>query len=163
MEKVFIVKGLISPEEYLKNLIDCIDENGELNIAREIDDVAFSTAESEETATHTEKVKLDAKLADYDLLYAFYCAALGDLKTFIEKYKPECKDHYYCKRMVTFAKRIDKLIELKAPEMILKNEKCLFADSILLYKTHAVGELIENGARYEKEKFTRRIVSNNPF
>lgn len=144
MKKVFIVKGLISPEEYLKNVLDCIDKNGELNIAREIDDVAFSTAESEETATHTENVKLDGALADYDSLYGFYCAALGDLKTFIEKYTPECAIDYYCKRMVTFAKRIDKLVESKAPEMILQNEKCLFADSILLYKTHAVGELIEN-------------------
>lgn len=143
MKNVFTVKGLITPEEYLKNLLDCIDEKGELHIAREIDEVTFCTAEMEEDATHIEKVKLDVALADCDSIYDFYCTALSDLKAFIEKYTPKYKIDYYCERMVTFAKRIDKLIELKAPEMILQNEKCLFAESILLYKTHAVGELTD--------------------
>lgn len=143
MKNVFTVKGLIAPEEYLKNLLDCIDEKDELCIAREIDEVSFCTAEIKENATHIEKVKLDVALADYDSIYGFYCVALGDLKAFIEKYTPECKGKYYCNRMLTFAKRIDKLIELKAPEMILQNEKCLFAESILLYKTRAVGELTD--------------------
>lgn len=143
MKIVVMEKGKTEPKEYLKTMLDCIDENGELHIAREIDEISFCTAEFEEDATHTEKVKLDVALVDYDSIYGFYCAALGDLKAFIEKYTPECKGKYYCNRMVTFAKRIDKLIELKAPEMILQDEKCLFADSILLHKTHAVGELIE--------------------
>lgn len=143
MKIVVMEKGKTEPKEYLKTMLDCIDENGELCIAREIDEVTFCTAESEEDASYVEKVQLDVSLADCDSIYGFYCAALGDLKAFIEKYTPECKDNYYGTRMVTFAKRIDKLIELKAPEMILQNEKCLFAESILLYKTHAVGELIE--------------------
>lgn len=36
MKNVFTVKGLITPEEYLKNLLDCIGENGELCIAPEM-------------------------------------------------------------------------------------------------------------------------------
>lgn len=36
MKKVFTVKGVITSEEYLKNMLDCIDENGELTIAREV-------------------------------------------------------------------------------------------------------------------------------
>ena len=34
MKKVFMVKGVTTPEEYLKNMLECIDENGELYIAR---------------------------------------------------------------------------------------------------------------------------------
>ena len=133
----------VTPSEYLKHMIDCIDENGELNIAREIDDVTFCTAESEETATHTEKVKLDKSLVDYNSIYAFYSAALDDIKAFIQKYLPESENNYYCNRMVTFARRIDKLAELDAPKAIRENEKYMFIDSVLLYKTHATGELIE--------------------
>ena len=135
----------LTPEEYLKNLIDSIDENGELDIARNIfEDLSFGTAGSEEETTHIEKIKLDATLADYDEICAFYRNALNNLKAFIKKHLPECKNNYYCDRMVLYARRINKLIELDAPKVIIENEKYMLIDSVLLYKTHAVGELIEN-------------------
>lgn len=80
MKKVFMVKGTTTPEEYLKNMLDSIDENGELNIARESDDVTFCTAESEEEASHIEKAKVDVNLADYNVLYDFYNYILNGLK-----------------------------------------------------------------------------------
>ena len=46
--------------------------------------------------------------------------------------------------MSIYAKRIGMLIELGAPELIIKWEKCMFADSIVLYKTNAVGDIYEN-------------------
>ncbi len=50
----------------------------------------------------------------------------------------------YGERMSVYAKRIGMLIELGAAELIIKWEKCMFADSIVLYKTNAVGELVVN-------------------
>lgn len=144
MKTVFMVKGKTQPEEHLKNIFDCIDKNGELNIAREIDDVTFCTAESEEPATHTEKIKLDKNLADYNSVYAFYSAALCDITAFAEKYSPKCETNRFCNRMVVFAKRINKCYELNVPEFFLMIQKCMFIESILLYKTHAEGELVEN-------------------
>lgn len=144
MRKVFTVNVATTPEDYLKNMLDCIDKNGELDIARDIlEDLAFDTAESEEEATHIERIKLDFTLADYDEICDCYKNALNNLKAFIEKHSPECKSNDYCDRMVLYATRINKLIELDAPKFIIENEKYMLIDSILLYKTHAVGNLIE--------------------
>lgn len=146
MKKVFMVKGVTTPEEYLKNMLECIDENGELYIAREVDDVAFCTAESEEESSHTEKVKVDVNLADYNVLYDFYNHILSGLEdgSIRNEYSALVGIGKYGDRMVTFAKRIDKLTELKAPALILQSEKCMLIDSIVLYKTNAVGGLYEN-------------------
>jgi hypothetical protein len=46
--------------------------------------------------------------------------------------------------MVTFARRIDKLTDLQAPALVLQVEKCMLIDSIVLYKTNAVGDLLAN-------------------
>lgn len=146
MKKVFMVKGVTTPEEYLKNMLECIDENGELYIAREVDDVAFCTAESEEESSHTEKVKVDVNLADYNVLYDFYNHILSGLEdgSIRNEYSALVGIGKYGDRMVTFVKRIDKLTELKAPALILQSEKCMLIDSIVLYKTNAVGDLYEN-------------------
>ena len=139
MKNVFIAKGVTIPEEYLKNMLDCIDENGELSIAREVDDVTFCTAESEEESSHTEKVKVDVKLADYNVLYDFYNHILNGLKdgSIWNEYSPLVGIGKYGDRMVTFARRLDKLTDLQV-------EKCMLIDSIVLYKTNAVGDLYEN-------------------
>lgn len=138
MKIVVMEKGKTEPKEYLKTMLDCIDCGGELCIAREIDEVTFCTAESEEFATNIEKVKLDAKLADYDSLCKFYENALSDINAFIAEYSAEAECNAIASRMVAFAKRINKLIELNAPESVLQIEKCMFIDSILLFKTNAV-------------------------
>ena len=146
MKKVFIVKGTTTPEEYLKNMLDSIDENGELYIARESDDVTFCTAESEEEASHIEKAKVDVNLVDYNALYEFYNHILNGLKdgSIWNEYSPLVGIGKYGDRMVTFARRIDKLTDLQAPAIIIQTEKCMLIDSIVLYKTNAVGELYEN-------------------
>lgn len=138
MKIVVMEKGKTEPKEYLKTMLDCIDCDGELCIAREIDEVTFCTAESEESATYSETAKLDAKLADYDSLCKFYENALSDINAFIAEYSTEAEGNAIASRMVAFAKRINKLIELNAPESVLRIEKCMFIDSILLYKTNAV-------------------------
>ena len=81
MKKVFMVKGETTPEEYLKNMFDCIGENGELNIAREVDDVTFCTAESEGEATHIEKVTVDTSRISFGELYDYYLKAMEKSKT----------------------------------------------------------------------------------
>ncbi len=146
MKKIFMTKGVTTPEEYLKNMLDCIDENGKLYIVREADDVTFCTAESEEESSHTEKVKVDVKLADYNSLYDFYNHILNGLKdgSIWNEYSPLVGIGKYGDRMVTFARRIDKLTELQAPALVLQVEKCMLIDSIVLYKTNAVGDLYEN-------------------
>lgn len=148
MKKVFMVKGETTPEEYLKNMFDCIGENGELNIAREVDDVTFCTAENEEDATHIEKVKVDTSRISFGELYDYYLKAMEKIKngTFIDSLPSDEELGKYGVRMGICAKRIAMLMELKASELILQNEKCMFIDSILLYKSNAVGELRENNA-----------------
>lgn len=138
MKIVVMEKGKTEPKEYLKNMLDCVGEDGELCIAREIDEVTFCTAESEEDASHVEKIKLDVALADYDSLCAFYEKALSDVNAFIAEYSTEGECSTIVVRMVTFAKRINKLIELNAPEAVLQIEKCMFMDTIVLFKTNAV-------------------------
>lgn len=138
MKIVVMEKGKTEPKEYLKNMLDCIDENGELCIAREIDEVTFCTAETEEDATHIEKVKIDVALADYDSLCEFYEKALRDIGVFIAEYAAAAECSVFASRMVTFAKRINKLIELNAPDVIWRIEKCMFMDTIVLFKTNAV-------------------------
>jgi len=146
MKKIFMVKGTTTPEEYLKNMLDSIDENGELNVARESDDVTFCTAETEEDASHIEKAKVDVNLVDYDKLYAYYLKAIAGITngSFVAELPCDEKLGKYGKRMSVFAKRIGRLIGLQAPAIIIQTEKCMLIDSIVLYKTNAVGDLYEN-------------------
>ena len=148
MKKVFMVKGETTPEGYLKNMFDCIGENGELNIAREVDDVTFCTAESEEESTHIEKVKIDTSRISFGELYDYYLKAMEKIEkgSFTDSLPSDEELGKYGVRMGICAKRIAMLMELKAPDVILQNEKCMFIDSILLYKSNAVGELRENNA-----------------
>lgn len=148
MKKVFMVKGETTPEQYLKNMFDCIGENGELNIAREVDDVTFCTAESEEESTHIEKVKIDTSRISSGELYDYYLKAMEKIEkgSFTDSLPSDEELGKYGVRMSICAKRIATLMELKAPEAILQNEKCMFIDSILLYKSNAVGDLYEKNA-----------------
>lgn len=148
MKKVFMVKGETTPEQYLNNMFDCIGENGELNIAREVDDVTFCTAESEEESTHIEKVKIDTSRISFGELYDYYLKAMEKIEkgSFTDSLPSDEELGKYGVRMGICAKRIAMLMELKAPDVILQNEKCMFIDSILLYKSNAVGDLYEKNA-----------------
>lgn len=148
MEKTFMVKiaeEVPAPEEYIKSMLGCIDENGNLNIARSISEDAFCTSDGEDY-THIESVKLDKSRARFDELLDYYRNAIADVEngTFADALPAGKELGKYGERMSVYAKRIGMLIELGAPELIIKWEKCMFADSIVLYKTNAVGELIEN-------------------
>lgn len=148
MEKMFMVKvadEVPTPEEYIKSMLDCIDENGNLNIARSISEDAFCTSDGEDY-THIESVKLDKSRARFDELLDYYRNAITAVEngTFAEEIDKDEELGKYGERMSIYAKRISMLIELGAPELIIKWEKCMFADSIVLYKTNAVGDLYEN-------------------
>ena len=148
MEKMFMVKvadEVPTPEEYIKSMLDCIDENGNLNIARSISEDAFCTSDGEDY-THIESVKLDKSRARFDELLDYYRNAITAVEngTFAEEIDKDEELGKYGERMSVYAKRISMLIELGAPELIIKWEKCMFADSIVLYKTNAVGDLYEN-------------------
>ena len=78
MEKTFLVKiaeEVPAPEEYIKNMLGCIDENGNLNIARSISENSFCTSDGEDY-THIESVKLDKSRACFDELTDFYRNAI---------------------------------------------------------------------------------------
>ena len=81
-------------------------------------------------------------------LYDYYLKAMEKIKngTFIDSLPSDEELGKYGVRMGICAKRIAMLMELKAPELILQNEKCMFIDSILLYKSNAVGDLYEKNA-----------------
>ena len=148
MEKTFMVKiieEVPAPEEYLKNMLGCIDENGNLNIARSISEDAFCTSDGEDY-THIESVKLEKSRARFDELLDYYRNAIAAVEneTFAGTLPAGEELGKYGERMSIYAKRISMLIELGAPELIIKWEKCMFADSIVLYKTNAVGDLYEN-------------------
>lgn len=142
---VKIAEEVPAPEEYIKSMLGCIDENGNLNIARSISEDAFCTSDGEDY-THIESVKLDKSRARFDELLDYYRNAIADVEngTFADALPAGKELGKYGERMSVYAKRIGMLIELGAPELIIKWEKCMFADSIVLYKTNAVGELIEN-------------------
>lgn len=145
MKNVFMEKGVTTPEEYLKNMLGCIDENGNLNIARSISEDAFCTSDGEDY-THIESVKIDKSRACFDELTDCYRNAITAVEngTFENALPVGEELGKYGERMSIYAKRISMLIELGAPELIIKWEKCMFADSIVLYKTNAVGDLYEN-------------------
>ena len=148
MKKVFMVKiaeEVPAPEEYLKNMLGYIDENGNLNIARSISEDAFCTSDGEDY-THIESVKLEKSRARFDELTDYYRNAIAAVEngTFADALPAGEELGKYGERMSVYAKRIGRLIELGAPELIIKWEKCMFADSIVLYKTNAVGNLYEN-------------------
>ena len=148
MEKMFMVKvadEVPTPEEYIKKMLDCIDENGNLNIARSISEDAFCTSDGEDY-THIESVKLDKSRACFDKLTDCYRNAITAVEngTFADGIDKDEELGKYGERMSIYAKRISMLIELGAPELIIKWEKCMFADSIVLYKTNAVGDLLAN-------------------
>lgn len=142
---VKIAEEVPAPEEYIKSMLDCIDENGNLNIARSISEDAFCTSDGEDY-THIESVKLDKSRARFDELLDYYRNAIAAVEngTFADALHVGEELGKYGERMSVYAKRIGMLIELGAPELIIKWGKCMFADSIVLYKTNAVGELIEN-------------------
>ena len=140
-----MAKGITTPEEYLKNMLNCIDENGNLNIARSISEDAFCNSDGEDY-THIESVKLEKSRARFDELTDYYRNAIAAVEngTFADALPVGKELGKYGERMSVYAKRIGMLIELGAPELIIKWEKCMFADSIVLYKTNAVGDLYEN-------------------
>ena len=145
MKNVFIAKGVPAPEEYLKNMLDCIDESGNLDIARSIREGAFCMSDGEDY-THIESVKLDKSRVCLDGLLDCYRNAISAIEdgTFADDLLVGEKLGKYGERMSIYAKRIAMLIGLGAPELIIKWKKCMFADSIVLYKTNAVGDLYEN-------------------
>ena len=145
MKNVFMAKGVTTPEEYLKNMLDCIDENGNLNIARSISEDAFCTSDGEDY-THIESVKLDKSRACFDELLDYYRNAIAAVENgiFTDALPVGKELGKYGERMSVYAKRIGMLIELGAPELIIKWEKCMFADSVVLYKTNAVGDFLAN-------------------
>lgn len=148
MEKTFMVKiaeEVPAPEEYLKNMLGYIDENGNLNIARSISEDAFCTSDGEDY-THIESVKLEKGRARFDELLDYYRNAIAAVEngTFLGTLPAGEELGKYGERMSVYAKRIGRLIELGAPELIIKWEKCMFADSIVLYKTNAFGDIYEN-------------------
>ncbi len=144
MKNVFIAKAVTAPEDYLETMLDRIDENGGLDIARSISEDAFCLLDAEKYS-HVETVKLDKSLVCFDELLDCYNNVIAAVEsgTFSVDVSNGKELGKYGERMNVYAKRIGALIELGAPEFIVKWEKCMLMDSIVLYKTKAVGVLYE--------------------
>ncbi len=144
MKKLFMIKDIAEPQQYLSTMLNNMDNSGKLCIAREIDELTFYTAETELDASHIEEVNLNISFADYDLLYNFYKNALSNIDLLLTKYSYQSNTNIYCRRMILFAKRVKRLIKLNAPDLVLRIEKCMLMDSIVLFKANGVGKIVKN-------------------
>ena len=119
-----VAEEVPATEEYLKNMLGYIDENGNLNIARSISEDAFCTSDGEDY-THIESVKLDKSRACFDELTDCYRNAITAVEngTFADALPVGEELGKYGERMSIYAKRISMLIELGAPELIIKWDK----------------------------------------
>ena len=146
---IFVCKYPTTPEEYLKDMISCISEDGTLEVKRDYEEgcyfVTASEAENDSPTdevdddTLIEKFSLDKKLADYDSVYAYYQHVLKGLEdgSIWKELASDVMNNEYARRIRVFAKRLKKLISLKAPPVSTDNEKIMLIDSVLLYKTEA--------------------------
>ncbi len=136
MSKVFTNKDANSPEEYLKSMLSCVDDKGEIAIARySLDNLAFFTSEEEEDATLIERVRLDKSKIGYDDVLAFYKRVTTSIEsgTFSSEFGQLEKEGKFGARVTSFAERLGCLFELKAPAILLDNEGRMLIDSIVLY------------------------------
>lgn len=149
MEKFFWGKGRSDQNEYLKSMLNCIDENGNLSIGRYIDEdeegwMAFCTAVSDEDMTHIETISLDKNLADFESIWQYFEYVVSGLQdgSFWEQNASTLEQgEGYSRRMLCFARRVQRLMELNAPKFLIEIERQCLIDSIVLYKTNAKGEL----------------------
>lgn len=130
MKKILTARKNINPETYLNKMLAFTSEKGKFYIARYQDEVTFETA---------------TKLDDSYLIQEFAMDWNQDsLASVVKKFndvvaKIENNDlgsefvGYYGEQVINRADRLRKLIELDAPQMIIKNEKVYLMESIAIY------------------------------
>ncbi len=130
MKKILTARKNINPETYLNKMLAFTSEKGKLYIARYQDEVTF------ETATKLDDSYLIQEFAmDWDQ---------GSLASILKKFnevvaKIDNNDlqsefvGYYAEQVLNRAERLRELIELDAPQMIIKNEKVYLMESIAIY------------------------------
>lgn len=136
----------VTPEEYLKKMLSCID-GGELYIAKEEDDVSISLAENLSVADFVvkytfapSKIDADAIIAKEQALFTA-CREIagkkeGKKKTLgaIQTVVGENTDAQGIRVMnvVNRAQRLEKLLELGAPDFVVANERLYLIEEIAL-------------------------------
>ncbi len=141
-QNTFVCKESTTPEEYLKDMISHVQEDGYLVVARDYEkDCYFVTSNNLEDADLIEEFKLDGELADYDSLYSYYQHVLKGIEdnSIWNELLLDATSNEYARRIYIFAKRLKGLIDINAPQALTDSEKIMLIDSILLYKTNAVG------------------------
>ncbi len=130
MKKILIARKNINPETYLNKMLSFTSEKGKLYIARCQDEVTFETA---------------TKLDDSYLIQEFAMDWNQDsLASILKKFnevvaKIDNNDlqsefvGYYAEQVLNRASRLRKLIELGAPQMIIKSEKVYLMESIAIH------------------------------
>ena len=147
----------VTPEEYLKKMLSCID-GGELYIAKEEDDVSINLAENLSVADFVVKYTLDlskidaaAIVAKEQALFAA-CRAIagkkeGKKKTLgaIQTVVGENTDAQGIRVMnvVNRAQRLEKLLELGAPDFVVANERLYLIEELALNVFAVQHEVIE--------------------
>lgn len=161
MSSTFFAKSEWTKEEYLKNMLSCI-ENGRLKIARFRTDegISFGTAETWEEVDEIEEVEADMQKVDYEKIQATIDCVTARLENREAVEIVAGKVQRFYDRALVYVKRIEKLLEIGAPNMIIENEKIMLADSLFL-NAIAVGEKTVLAKDAGIEKFLRRKVSAN--
>lgn len=137
--KAFTVEGFMPAERYLKKMLNCVDENGVIEIARdEVPEMAFTTSPKVEGATLVERFELDPKKVGFDAALAFYNRLVESMKSksLDSELEKLDKKNKLAKRVITFSRRVDALMKFdnpRCPDVVLYNEQCMLIDSVVLY------------------------------
>ena len=147
----------VTPEEYLKKMLSCID-GGVLYIAKEEDDVSINLAENFFVADFVVKYTFDPSKIDADAIIAKEQALFaacreiagkkeGKKKTLaaIQIVVGENTDEQGIRtaNVVNRAQRLEKLIELGAPDFVVANERLYLIEELALNAFAVKREVIE--------------------
>lgn len=149
----------ISPEEYLRTMLSFI-QDGVLLIARATDDVSIYLADDFSAADYVEKYQIDPfKVDEADLVrkeQAIFAVcmetaekkydratALAAMQSAVENFADE--EGLFVENVLNCAQRLERLLELGAPEMIVLNERRRLIEALALNAFAITYEEIDKG------------------
>ena len=147
----------VTAEEYLKKMLSCID-GGELYIAKEEDDVSINLAENLSVADFVVKYTFAPSKIDADAIIAKEQALFTACREIAGKKEGKKKTRIAIQivvgentdaqgirvmNVVNRAQRLEKLIELGAPDFVVANERLYLIEELALNAFAVKREVIE--------------------
>lgn len=147
----------VTPEEYLKKMLSCID-GGELYIAKEEDDVSINLAQRLSSADFVVKYTFAPSKIDADAIIAKEQALFTACREIAGKKEGKKKTRIAVQTVVgentdekgirtsnvlNRAQRLEKLIELGAPDFVVANERLYLIEELALNAFAVKREVIE--------------------